>query len=232
MDHPLDAAMQAFWQIHQLSDLIERRLAARNWQPLQYTRSEGTTALLSKNGRKCLLSTVWSRLCVVLDDIEIEERLSSHSRLLLRVCLGNANHFVGLIHHHFYEHSVLERLLSLNSISDLYSIFFNYAKNNTVELWKRLDDLQQEKHKLTKIRIQLCQSYNTAEFHIHRVLYPSYTAEYYSSSLGKRIVINPPDPAKFLDDDFYVMQSAEAFVIQLWQEKKLEIYVFVTDECP
>ena len=29
MDHPPDAAMHAFWQITELSDAIERRLAAR-----------------------------------------------------------------------------------------------------------------------------------------------------------------------------------------------------------
>ena len=233
MDHPPDAALQPFWQIHELSDAIERRLVARGWQPLRYTGSEGTAALLSKNGRKYLLSTVWSRVCMVLDDIEIEKQLSSHSRLLLRVCLGSANHFVGLVLHHFYERSVLERLLSKqDSVSDLYSIFFNYVKNNAIELWNRLDDLQQEKHELIKIRIQLRQSYNKAKFYVHRVSYPPYTATYSSPSLGKRIVIDPSDLTKFLNDDFYVMQSAEAFIVKPQQEKKLEIHVFITDECP
>ena len=98
MDHPSDAAMHAFWQITELSDAIERRLAARDWQPLQYT---GTADQLSKKGRRYILCTAWHRICEVLNGIEDEERLSSHARLLQRVCLGSAKYFVGLVFHHF-----------------------------------------------------------------------------------------------------------------------------------
>ena len=53
-----------------------------------------TADQLSKNGRRYILSTAWQRICEVLDGIEDEEQLSSHARLLLRVCLGSAKHFV------------------------------------------------------------------------------------------------------------------------------------------
>lgn len=66
INHPPDAAMQAFWQIHG-SDAIERRLPARDWQPMQYAESEDATKELSENGRRYLLSTPWLRVCDVLD---------------------------------------------------------------------------------------------------------------------------------------------------------------------
>jgi hypothetical protein len=50
--------------------------------------------------------------------------------------------------------------------------------------------------------------------------------------LGKRVVIDPPDPAKFVSDNFHIMKSAEAFVVEPLQHKHLEIHVFVTEDCP
>jgi hypothetical protein len=236
MDHPSGAAMRAFWQITELSGAMERRLAARGWQPLVYTgsTSTGTVDQLSKKGRSHILGTAWPRICVVLEGIEDEECLSSHARLLLRVCLGSANHFVGLIFHHFCEHSVVERLLQFkyNAAEDIWSDFVKYAKCNTDELRDRLTDLGNERHELGNMRAQLRQAYRTAHFHVHRVSYPPHAADYASPSLGKRVVIDPPDPAKFVSDNFHIMKSAEAFVVEPLQHKHLEIHVFVTEDCP
>ena len=116
--------MHAFWQITDLSDAIERRLAARGWQPLQYmgSRSTGTVDQLSKKGQRYTLRAALQRICEVLDGIEDEEQLSSHTRLLLRVCLGSAKHFVGLVFHHFCERSVVDRLVQTkcNAAEDLW----------------------------------------------------------------------------------------------------------------
>ena len=187
---------------------------------------------LLKKGRRYILCMAWQRICEVLDGIEDEEQLSSHTRLLLRVCLGSAKHFVGLVFHHFCERSVVDRLVrtKYNAAEDLWSHFTNYAKNNTHKLRDRLIDLDDERHELTQMHVQLCQAYRTAHFHIHRVMYPPHTANYTSPSLGKRVVVDPPDPAKFLSDNFYIMKSVEAFVVEPLQHKYLEIHVFVTDD--
>jgi len=236
MDHPSGAAMRAFWQITELSDAIERRLAARGWQPLQYTgpTSTATADQLSKKGRDYILRTARCRICAVLEGIEEEERLSSHARLLLRACLGSAKHFVGLVFHHFCEHSVVERLVECkyNAAEDIWSGFVKHAKDNSHELRDRLTDLGNERHELNNMRVQLRQAYRTAHFHVHRVSYPTHAADYASLSLGKRVVIDPPDPAKFVSDNFHIMDSAEAFVVEPLQHKHLEIHVFVTDDCP
>jgi hypothetical protein len=170
----------------------------------------------------------------VLEGIEDEERLSSHARLLLRVCLGSAKHFVSLVFHHFCEHSVVEQLVQCkhNAAEDLWSGFIKYAKDNTHELRDRLTDLGNERHGLDNMRVQLRQAYRTAHFHVHRVSCPPHAADYASPSLGKRVVIDPPDPAKFVSDNFHIMESAEALVVEPLQHKHLEIHVFVTDDCP
>src|SRR5271168_4971375 len=41
-----------------------------------------------------------------------------------------------------------------------------------------------------------------------------------------------PTPAKFVSDNFHIMDSVEAFVVEPLQHKHLEIHVFVTDDCP
>ena len=94
------------------------------------------TDQLSKKVRREILRTAWQRICEVLDGIEDKERLSSHARLLLRVCLGSAKHFVGLVFHHFCERSVVDRLVRCkhHAVEDLWSSFVNYAKNKTHEL--------------------------------------------------------------------------------------------------
>ena len=81
--------MQVFEQVHELSDAIERRLAARGWEPLQDISVGDVGDALPRKGRRRLLSTVWPKVCVVLDGIEAQEDLSSHSQLLVRVCLCN-----------------------------------------------------------------------------------------------------------------------------------------------
>jgi len=118
--------------------------------------------------------------------------------------------------------------LSNNSSHANLLYIINYAKNRTVELCNRWNYLDKVKKELTKIHMQLRRSYEEAEFHIHPVSYPPYIAEYSSPSLGKSIVIDPPDPTKFLHDNFYIMQFVKAMKPK--QSKKLEIYIFVTEE--
>jgi hypothetical protein len=153
---------------------------------------------------------------------------------LLRVCLGSAKYFVGFVFHHFCEHAVVKRLVQskYNAVEDLWSEFVKYAKDNTHELRDRLIALDDERYELAKMHVQLRQAYRMAQFHVHRVSYRPHTAESASPSFGKRVVVDPPDPAKFLSDDFHIMNSAEAFVVEPLQRKHLEIYVFVTDDCP
>ena len=225
--------MQVFEQVHELSDAIERRLAARGWEPLQDISVGDVGDALPRKGRRRLLSTVWPKVCVVLDGIEAQEDLSSHSRLLVRVCLCNPKHFISIVLHHFYERSLFERLLSpKNAIVDLYSDFLNYAREHTTNLSHWLDELREFKLEFTKMRRQLHQAYRYAEFYVHDVSYTSYTTDYASPSLGRRIVIDPPDPTQFLHDNFYVMNSADSFVVQPLQSRHLEIHLFVTDDCP
>jgi hypothetical protein len=115
--------------------------------------STGTADQLSKKGRRYILCTAWHRICEVLDGIEDEERLSSHARLLLRVCMGSAKHFVRLVFHHFCEQSVVKQLVQskYNAAEDLWSNFVKYAKENTHEIRDRLTDLGNERHELDKI---------------------------------------------------------------------------------
>ena len=176
----------------------------------------GTVDQLSKNGQRYILSTAWQRICEVLDGIEDEEQLSSHAPLLLRVCLGSVKHFVSLVFHHFCEHVIVDHLIQYkyNAVEDLWSDFVKYVKGNTCELHDQLTDLGNEGHKHDKMYIQLCRAYRMAHFQIHRVSYPAHTADYASPSLGKRVVINPPDPTKFLDDNFHIMNSMEPFVVE------------------
>jgi len=52
MDHCHDAAMQVFEQVwHELRDAIERRLAARGWEPLQYISVDDVGDALPRKGR-------------------------------------------------------------------------------------------------------------------------------------------------------------------------------------
>ena len=177
--------MHAFWQVTELSDAIERRLAARDWQPLQYkgSTSTGTADQMSKKGRRYILCRAWHRICEVLNGIEDEERLSSLARLLLRVCLGSAKYFVGLVFHHFCEHAVVKQLVQskYNAVEDLWSDFVKYAKDNMHELRDRLTELANERDQLDKMNIQLRQAYRAAHFHVHRVSYPPRTAHYHLS---------------------------------------------------
>jgi len=171
----------------------------------------------------------------VLHGIEDQEGLSSHSRLLLRVCLGHAQHFVGIVLQHFYERCIFEQLVSQkNAVSDMYSCFVQYVMDNAIasDIHSRLYDLRKHKDEFCKIRRHLRQSHRRAKFHVHLVSYQPYTPGYTSPSLRKRIVVNPYDSDKFPSDKFHVMYSANSFVLKPPSHQQLEIHLFVTDECP
>ena len=113
----------------------------------------------------------------------------------------------------------------------IYGATSSNTRDNTHELRDRLTELANERDQFDKMNIQLCQAYRAAHFHVHRVSYPPRTANYTSPSLGKRVVIDPSDPAKFVSDNFHIMKSAAAFVVEPLQHKHLETHVFVTDDC-
>ena len=152
MDHRTDAATQVFGQVHELSDSVKKRIRARGWEALDYTtvmRSE----CIPRQGRRRLLTEGWRRVCEILENIEEEERLSSHSRLLLRVCLGHAQHFVGIILHLFYTRNVLKELLTGSRwVQDLYGNFVQYAMANHDNLRRRLLMVREVKDALSKLR--------------------------------------------------------------------------------
>jgi hypothetical protein len=232
MDHRTDAATQVFGQVCELSDALQKRIQARGWEALDYTavtQREG----IPRQGRRRLLTEGWRRVCEILEDIEEEERLSSHSRMLLRVCLGHAQHFVGIILHLFYTRNVLKELLTGSRwVQDLYGNFVQYATANHDDLCCRLLVVREVKDSLSKIQIQLRQHYAHSSFYLHRVQYEPYTQQYTSASLGKRVVIDPPDPALFPSDNFYIMNSAKSFVLQPLSNNHLEIHALVTQDCP
>lgn len=227
-----DSALQVFGQVHELSDAIERRLAARRWVPLALEDVGGKK--LSNFVRRQLQDLVRPRVCTVLDGIEEQENLSSHSRLLVRICLSKPQHFIGIVLHHFYERGLFESLLSHSekAIVDLYGDFVDYARQNNVGLRRQLNELHELKDQFAKMRRQLNQAYRQADLYVHDVSYTPYTAEYTSLSLGRRIVIDPPDPTRFLHDSFYVMNSVDSFVVQPMQSRCIEMHLFVTEDCP
>jgi hypothetical protein len=92
--------------------------------------------------------------------------------------------------------------------------------------------LHEVKGALSKIQIQLRQHYAWSSFHLHRVHYEPYTRQYTSASLGKRVVIDTPDPALFPSDKFHIMDSAKSFVLRPSSNSRLEVHVLVTDDCP
>jgi hypothetical protein len=114
MDHRIDAATQVFGQVWELSDALQKRIRERGWEPLDYTAMEQYGGI-PKQARRRLLAEGWPRVCAILENIEEEERLSSHSRLLVHVCLGHAQHFVRIVLHHFYTRDVLRELWSGSS---------------------------------------------------------------------------------------------------------------------
>jgi hypothetical protein len=92
--------------------------------------------------------------------------------------------------------------------------------------------LWEVKGALSKIQIQLRQHYARSSFHLYRVRYEPYTRQYTSASLGKQVVINPPDPALFSSDNFHIMDSAKSFVLRPSSNSRLEVHALVTDDCP
>lgn len=233
MDDRADAAMQVFGQIHELSDAIQRRIVARSWEPLCGHISGDAKNMISKKGRQFLLAAAWPMVCEVLNNIEDQEELSSHSRMLLRVCLGHAQHFVGIILHHFYERHTFDRLVSQNSmVFDIFSSFIQFVtKNGDSQIQMHLNVLRDYKEQLNKIRRHLRQAQRLAHIRVHRVSYLPYAPAYHSPSFGKRIVVDPHDLDKFHPDKFYVMHSSNSFVIKA-QSSNLEIHLLVTDDCP
>ena len=153
------------------------------------------------------------------------------------VRLSKPQHFVAVVLHNFYECNLFESLLSQsqNSINDLYGAFVEYLKRQDIGLRFQLNELEALKNYFAKMRRELRQAYGRADFYIHDVSYTSYTtlkSKYTSSSLGRRIVVDPPDQKRFLDDGFYLMNSAECFAVQPIQSRHLEMHLFVTKDCP
>ena len=89
MDDRIDAATQVFGQVCELSDALQKRIRVRGWEPLDYAAMEQYGGI-SKQAQRRLLAEGWPRVSVILENIEEEEHLSSHSCLLVRVCLGHA----------------------------------------------------------------------------------------------------------------------------------------------
>jgi hypothetical protein len=228
-----DAGTQIFDQIHEFSEALERGLAAHAWEPLCYTLEGQGNALPTKTRRR-LLSQGWERVCTVLEEIDRQqENLSSHSRLLLRACLGQAEHFVGLVLHRFYERGLFEKLVTSKlAVKDLYGGFVQYVLSHTSCLRDSIRELQNLKDNHAKLRKELRHAQQRAYYYVHRVtLNPSSNSDA-SPSFGKRVVIDPEDPAPFLADGFYIMDSDTSFVLKPATKNHLEIHLLVTKDCP
>jgi hypothetical protein len=169
--------------------------------------------------------------------LKSDDELSAECRIALRNVLGNARQLAAIVLYRFYDPQLLPHLFdSRTHIVDSYSKFGNILKSSPSDVVQKYpllkslwDSIQDDKEEIRQIVKHINDQKYWKDVIIHRV----HDDGNFSNNIGKLVVLDPEDLDKYSSDDYYIMKSADSYVVgSTSPHDPIQYHLFVLDACP